>query len=387
MNFFVDRIHLGEDYMMNRRTTIQGLPLLFALSIIAGILSSPVTGFAQGEGEIGAEPVTGAISLSMMPPGDPKLVPPQMKQSSSSINYPDSLLRNRRQGKVELKALVAADGSVAKVEVLSSTGEPFTALASDGVMGFKFSPATKDGAPVEAWMTIEIGFRIQDKWSTAYQGKGNSKSEDGAESWAYVADVTPPQMNSAEFQSNLVYPKEAKENSLQGSVTIKVLVAADGSVIETQQEGEGHPLLAKAAMDAIRKTSFTPGVEEGEPKQMWTVIPVDFYLKLEGEGETSRSKADASGSKLVEPTYDPEELQSNLEYFVEIESEEVIQARVLIDEFGNVKQVQVPDEADLLLSTAAVQAIKRTKFKPGHQNGDPIPVWISIPITFTPKEK
>lgn len=375
-------------HMMNRNNVTHRLILFsIALSTVVGATSMS---FAQGgEGELEAEPVQGAVSLSMMPPGDPKLVPPQMKQASASIDYPDSLLQGRRQGKVELKALVGTDGSVTKVEVLSSSGEPFTALASDGVKGFRFSPATRDGAPVEAWMTIEVGFKIQDKWSTAYHGKdkGNSKSGENSDTWAYVADVTAPQMNGGEFQKNLVYPEEAKKKEIQGTITIKALVSKEGRVLQTQLEGEGNELLAQAAMEAIRKTSFTPGMEEGEAKEMWAMIPVNFGLHREGEEEPAESKpiGDDSRGKLVEPQYDAKELQSNLEYFVEIKSEEIIQARVLIDEFGSVNQVLVPDDADLLLSTAAVQAIKRTKFTPGRQNGDPIPVWISIPVAFKPQ--
>lgn len=375
--------------MNYRKPAIPSL-LFFSLLFPAFVGSSAVGRAQGGEGELGAEPVQGAITLSMMPPGDPKLSPPVMRQSSTSINYPDSLLRNRLQGKVELKALVGTDGSVTKVEILNSSGEPFGTLASDGVRGFQFSPATRDGAPVEAWMTIEVGFKIQDKWSTAYhgQGKGNSKSDDGSgDSWAYVADVVSPKMNSEEFQKNLVYPEAAKEKGIQGVVTIKALIDTNGGVLETQVEGQGDPLLAQAAMEAIRKTPFTPGSEEGERKPMWTMIPVNFGLHREGEEPTDVRSADSEDrGQLVEPQYDAKELQSHLEYFVEIESEETIQARVLIDELGSVKQVLVPDSADLLLSTAAVQAIKRTKFTPGRQNGDPIPVWISIPVTFRPKK-
>lgn len=353
------------------------------LFLACGILAFPLATSAQ-EGE--GESVSGAISLSMMAPADPHISPPQMKQSSKSIDYPDSLLRDKKQGQVEMKILVGIDGNVADVQILTSTGEPFTTLASEGVRGFHFSPAQKAGAPVETWITMEVGFKIQDKWSTAYHGASEDKSGKNGEAWAFVADVVPPEMNSEAFQKNLVYPPAAKAQQIQGIVTIKALISTEGKVLKTQVEGtldSAQQILAGAAAEAITKTPFTPGMEEGAPKQMWTMIPVSFTLGNVGDKEAAPANSqDQTSGKMVEPTYDPAELQSNLGYFVELENDVEIQARVLVAANGTVEQVLVPEEADLLLSTAAVQAIKRTKFTPGTQGGEAIPVWISIPIRF-----
>ena len=355
------------------------ITILFAALTLASMFAFPNSSMAQ-EGE--GESVSGAISLSMMAPADPYTSPPQMKQSSKSIDYPDSLLRDKKQGQVELKILVGIDGKVSKVEVLSSTGEPFTTLATEGVLGFDFAPAQKEGAAVETWVTMGVGFKIQDKWSTAYHEASEDKSGKGGESWAYVADVTSPEMDSDAFQKNLVYPIEAKTQGIQGIATIKALVSAEGTVLETQVEGEADPLLAAAAAEAIKKTPFKPGVEEGAPKQMWTMIPVSFTLSNTASKETTPANPNLTSGKLIEPSYDPEELQNNISHFVENGNNEVIQVRVLIGTEGQVEQVLVPEEADLLLSTAAVQAIKRTTFKPGIQGGQAIPVWISIPVKF-----
>ena len=356
------------------------------LLLFCGVLALPLTASAQ-EGES----VSGAISLSMMAPADPLVSPPQMKQSSKSINYPDSLLRDKKQGQVEMKILVGVDGNVADVQVLTSSGEPFTTLASEGVRGFVFSPAQKAGAPVETWITMEVGFKIQDKWSTAYHGASEDKSGKDGEAWAYVADVIPPEMNSEAFQKNLVYPQAAKARQIQGIVTIKALISKEGKVLKTQPEGtldSAQQILAGAAAEAISKTPFTPGMEEGAPKQMWTMIPVSFTLGNVGDKEAMPADSrDQTSGKLIEPTYDQAELQNNLGYFVELENDVEIQARVLVAADGSVEQVLVPEEADLLLSTAAVQAIKRTKFAPGTQGGEAIPVWISIPIKFRNEKK
>lgn len=354
------------------------LPLCAVAATLLGLSLVTSTAVAQ---ENDGESVNGAISLAMIPK-DATVTPPQMKPSSTSIDYPDSLLQQRREGKVAVDVLVGSDGTISEIKVVSSTGEPFTSLAVEGVRGFVFRPAERAGSPVESWMTLEVGFKIQDKWATAYD-KRNAGDEEKPESWAFVADVAPPKMDSKMFNKLLTYPKAARENSIEGTVTIKALISPEGEVLEVEDQKDGDPMLAEAAMDAIRKTRFTPGMEEGQPKQMWATIPVSFTIGNVGQKDAAADKDQPERTgKLIEPTYDPAELERNLEYFVESESDEVIQARVLIDESGAVKQVLVPDEADLLLSTAAVQAIKRTSFTAGSQGGEPIAVWISIPITF-----
>jgi len=351
-----------------------------AVLLLTGFL--PIALHAQ-EGD--GQSINGAISLSMVPK-DATIAPPQMQQSSSSIAYPDSLLQQKREGSVEVDALIGADGKVSKINVVNSTGEPFTTLALTGVRGFNFKPAERDGSPVEAWMTIKVGFKIQDKWATAYDKRTDSKEEDKPDKWAFVADVAPPKMDSKMFNKLLVYPSVARENSVEGTVTIKALVNVNGEVLKVERQGDGDSLLAEAAMDAIRKTRFTPGMEEGKPKEMWATVPVSFTIGNVGSKDAEPADGGKTG-ELKEPTYDPNELRENLEYFVEQSSDDVIQARVLIDESGSVKQVLVPDDADLLLSTAAVQAIKRTKFTAGTQGGVPISVWISIPIDFSSEKE
>jgi TonB family protein len=52
-----------------------------------------------------------------------------------------------------------------------------------------------------------------------------------------------------------VYPALAKQMNISGTVKVQVTVAPNGTVKTTKLVG-GHPLLANAAMDAIKKWRF-----------------------------------------------------------------------------------------------------------------------------------
>jgi len=64
-----------------------------------------------------------------------------------------------------------------------------------------------------------------------------------------------------------IYPKDAVDRGLEGSVTLSVLVAADGSVSAISvANSSGHDLLDEAAARAVRRGwTFQPGVKDGEP--------------------------------------------------------------------------------------------------------------------------
>jgi TonB family protein len=58
-----------------------------------------------------------------------------------------------------------------------------------------------------------------------------------------------------------VYPELAKRMNITGVVKILVTVSSNGSVKDAKLVG-GHPLLANAALDAVKKWRYEAGPEE-----------------------------------------------------------------------------------------------------------------------------
>lgn len=71
-----------------------------------------------------------------------------------------------------------------------------------------------------------------------------------------------------------VYPPDAKRG-LSGAVRLKVLVNADGRV-EQVNPIEGHPVLAAAAENAVRRWIYEPPTLHGKPSQVETVVKITF---------------------------------------------------------------------------------------------------------------
>ena len=73
--------------------------------------------------------------------------------------YPMELMRENVSGTVILYAVIHADGTVVNVRVLRSVDDRLDHFASAAVAQWKFSPATKNGSPVDVVATFQIPFR------------------------------------------------------------------------------------------------------------------------------------------------------------------------------------------------------------------------------------
>jgi TonB family protein len=74
-----------------------------------------------------------------------------------------------------------------------------------------------------------------------------------------------------------VYPEIARERQLQGIVKLRVTIGQDGAVRSVELVS-GSPLLARAAMDAVRQWRYTPTLMDGKPIQSDNEISIEFGL-------------------------------------------------------------------------------------------------------------
>ena len=64
-------------------------------------------------------------------------------------------------------------------------------------------------------------------------------------------------MRRAKSKVEPIYPDLARKMNITGTVKVAVVVAPNGTVKEAKLLG-GHPVLANAALDAVRKWRFEP---------------------------------------------------------------------------------------------------------------------------------
>jgi TonB family protein len=75
-----------------------------------------------------------------------------------------------------------------------------------------------------------------------------------------------------------VYPEVARSARVQGMVEFTAVIGKDGS-IQSLLLVRGHPLLVKAAEDAVKQFRYKPTLLKGQPVEVTTHIVVNFTLK------------------------------------------------------------------------------------------------------------
>jgi len=75
-----------------------------------------------------------------------------------------------------------------------------------------------------------------------------------------------------------VYPQEALNLRVEGSVTLEAVVAEDGAIRDVKVL-RGHPILAAAAVAAVRQWRYTPSLLDGKPTPVEREITVNFQLR------------------------------------------------------------------------------------------------------------
>ena len=107
------------------------------------------------------------------------------------------------------------------------------------------------------------GARAQDPSVTA------APSQDGAKHYLTAAVLLK--------RVSPEYPKKARKQHVEGTVRLHAVIAKDGSIKDLEVLS-GDPLLADAALKAVRQWRYKPTLLDGQPKEVTTTIDVVFAL-------------------------------------------------------------------------------------------------------------
>lgn len=115
-----------------------------------------------------AHPDPGPAAEPTREPIPPVLVDAKLDQRFADRfqpTYPSSELRASREGAVTVKVLIGMDGRVKAVEPVRADSAAFLDATRRQALGnWRFTPATRDGIPVESWRTMTVRFQLSSSW-------------------------------------------------------------------------------------------------------------------------------------------------------------------------------------------------------------------------------
>ncbi len=217
--------------------------------------------FLNGEPVEVATTVT--VNFALNEQGQEMAAVPGSQQGRRLVNhvqpeYPPLARQARIQGSVKFEARIAADGALKSLRVIS--GHPqLVQAAMDAVRQWKYEPLVIDGQPVEVVTDIDVNFTLSGQPDGALRVGGSEQQKK-------LISNPPP-----------VYPPLAKQAGIQGTVLLGVTVGKDGAATYITVIS-GHPLLAEAAVEAVKNWRWEPTLLNGEPVEVITQVHVNFTL-------------------------------------------------------------------------------------------------------------
>jgi len=166
-----------------------------------------------------------------------------------------------------LKATIDKNGNVENLKMVS--GHPMLVPAAlDAVKQWKYRRYEVNGIPKVVETTIRVEFS---KVSEAGYGTSAAQAES-------PVPVTAEDMHDRlVYKVAPVYPPLARQARIQGTVILRIIINKLGEVRDTQLVN-GHPMLAPAAVEAVKKWRYIPYESDGETVEIQTDVQIIFRL-------------------------------------------------------------------------------------------------------------
>ncbi len=180
------------------------------------------------------------------------------------------------------------------------------------------------------------------------------------------------------------YPAAARKAKTEGRVVVEFVVEADGSVSREKIARSDDELFAAAALAAVHRWKFRPGVEEKAPAAMAMSVPVVFELAqlnrkapLQPPDELMpvvMRTSPASAMADLDPDY-PAELEDR-------KLPGVVLIQFIVDETGQARSPRVVQASHPAFVETALRTLERAHFEPAHQGPLPKTAKLSYPVEF-----
>ena len=233
-----------------------------------------------------------------------------------NLTYPKIAFEKKTEGQVVIQFIVNKEGGIERSKVIRSIGdgcdeEALRVVDMMNHMDEAWISGRQRGRPVLVQYTLPIRFKIMDDTKVS----DSSPVEKQSDKKKFVIPVEMPRFPGCEevddleekekcakekmlkfIYKNLRYPKEAREKKIQGQVVAQFKVEKNGTissgkVLRDLEGGCGEEVLRIIESMNEMDEKWTPGISpEGGPMDVMYTIPIRFRLATKDEIKTIQSQ-------------------------------------------------------------------------------------------------
>ena len=298
------------------------------------------------------------------------------KYLSEHLKYPDIAYKANIQGRVIVKFIVNEDGSTSDFKVEKGIGGGCDEEAIKALRTMpKWKAGVHNGLPVRVWTMLPVSFTMTKPgiiYNTLFDHIDQPPKAD-YDIDKYIAE-------------HIRYPMAAWTSKKEGNVLVQFLVEKDGTISECFVKERLFFGCDDEAIDIVKSMpKWAPGIHKGMPVKVWTTLKVPFHLS--DSVKLLPDSLNIKGERMPGPDFDlPKYLSDNLQY-PDLARNNNISGRVIVkfvvNEDGSLTDFHVLRGIGGGCDEEAVRVLKKMpRWKPGIQNGKPVKVYFTQPISF-----
>jgi TonB family protein len=168
--------------------------------------------------------------------------------------YPYELRRDGVTGEARAKMLLNRIGHVARIRIVSCTRPEFGMALAAALQGFEFTPAMKDGQPVETVLSFDQKFDGETLADPDAPRLFLMEKEKGAIHWLSELDKQPRPLSIRHPR----YPGALVGTAATGAAEVEFLIQEDGTVRLPRIVKATRPEFGYSAVEAVSSWLFEP---------------------------------------------------------------------------------------------------------------------------------
>lgn len=291
--------------------------------------------------------------------------------------YPAAAAREGQQGQTMLRFYIAEDGSVHDIVVVNSSGSAQLDQASiDCITPWTYKPATWDGQP------IAVMWKAQIDWFLHQNEDGPEKEETPPPGAVWTEPVAVPgEQHSCENSSSVLSTKQHPVDMPwpQEASTVAYTIGEDGSTRDaTLTHSSGSTVHDGYALSCVKDWHYRPALHDGKP------VAIRWFVRIPWRDTEHKTPLPPPPSQLLPP--EPLGSHSCHSYLKNGMPEGAAGATgvsLIITSTGQVATVRVKlSSGNVELDDAAVRCASNWRYKPGTDNGHPVPVSWSTEVNW-----
>lgn len=214
---------------------------------------------------------------------------------SNSLQYPKEAAENNKQGLVVYTFVVEENGTLSNFELIHRADPQLNEEALRILKSMPpWTPARHNNKTVRSSNYVPMYFKLNENATVSRRTTQSSndvyakKDEGMIQSEVYsIVDKMPQYPYGDEalatfFSQQIRYPKEARQEGIEGRIVCSFIVASDGTISNIEVVKGITPQLNREAMRVINlMPKWTPGERNGEKVNVKCLLPIDFHIDEE----------------------------------------------------------------------------------------------------------